>query len=181
MFFQTTHHLDVPLSALPHTTVIPNPEPVVRLSLTSGHTEALGPLREDTEGENGGLLVLGGEVVNVLATMLITQNSTITALPYWFHLRADLTPASQVSFTVSSPPASQQSSSTHSASTSASPECEKTIILSTSGPDSPCNQSMLVLSKPMTVVQGERVNLDVVWREGAFSATVQRPRQTNSD
>ncbi|XP_071547761.1 protein arginine N-methyltransferase 9-like [Panulirus ornatus] len=167
---KTNHHLDVPLSALPHTTVIPDPIPVLRLSLISGHTEALGPLCENTDGNNGSLLVLGGEVVNVLTTLVITQNSIINALPYWFHLRADLPTAS-----------SQPSTSAYTNSTPASSKCEKTIIMSSGDPDSPCNQSMFVLSKPMTVVQDDHVNLDVIWREGAFSATVQHHNQTNGD
>lgn len=39
--FQTSHHLDVPLCAIPASSTVIQPVPVIRLSLSTGHSQAL--------------------------------------------------------------------------------------------------------------------------------------------
>ncbi|XP_069958199.1 protein arginine N-methyltransferase 9 isoform X2 [Cherax quadricarinatus] len=169
---KTSHHLDVPLSAIPHTTVINQPIPVLRLSLISGHTQPLGPVQENLGDVNEGLLVLGGEVVSVLINVMISEASTITAVPYWFHIRGKLPLKASMSSKLSSGSNSEPSASIQTSHTTTPPNCD-TVVLSTKEPDSPCNQSLFILSKPLEVLEGKNVNLDVVWREGAFNATVE--------
>nr|XP_045584911.1 protein arginine N-methyltransferase 9-like [Procambarus clarkii]XP_045584915.1 protein arginine N-methyltransferase 9-like [Procambarus clarkii]XP_045584923.1 protein arginine N-methyltransferase 9-like [Procambarus clarkii]XP_045584932.1 protein arginine N-methyltransferase 9-like [Procambarus clarkii] len=169
---KTTHHLDVPLSAISHATVIQHPVPVVRLSLVSSHAEPLGPLREELGEENASLLVLGGEVVNVLTNVLVTDSSTITAVPYWFHIRGELPQKTKVSSKLPSESTSELPSLVPSGHSTTPHD---NIVLSTNHPDSPCNQSLFVLNNPLEVLEGENVSLDVVWREGVFHATVEIP------
>lgn len=141
-------------------------------------------------GEAGsGLLVLGGEVVKVLKQLQPTLSSSVTAIPYWFHMKADLPPAPPVPSTLTSAEPSNATStgisstlggadlrsagldSNASASTNSVPL--KTIVLSTGDQDAPCNQCVLMLDEPLAVAEGEPVDLDVLWREGTFSATLQ--------
>ncbi|XP_047493903.1 protein arginine N-methyltransferase 9-like [Penaeus chinensis] len=163
---KTQHHLDAPLEALPHSAIIQDPIPVLRLSLSTADTEAAGCMEETRSSRLDNMLVLGGEIVQYAAEITIPEASVITGLPYWFIL-------------------SGTSSATHSESTdradSVAPQAlvpefhvpSPAITLSSRGLDSPCNQSILMLEDPLRVVGNERVTLKVNWREGVFGASVQ--------
>ncbi|XP_068228389.1 protein arginine N-methyltransferase 9-like isoform X2 [Palaemon carinicauda] len=96
---KTTHQVDVHLDSLPHTSIIPQPLPVLQLSLTTGNVEALQKLCEQTDDDE--LLILGGDIVTVLATATAIQSSVLHALSYWFILSGDKN--SQFSFCTRDP------------------------------------------------------------------------------
>lgn len=79
---KTTHHVDVHLDSLPHTSVIPQPLSMLQLSLTTGDVEPLQKLCKQTDKEE--LLILGGDIVTVLANTKAIQSSVLHAIPYWF-------------------------------------------------------------------------------------------------
>ncbi|XP_050731215.1 uncharacterized protein LOC127005899 isoform X2 [Eriocheir sinensis] len=155
---QTTHQLDVTLASLPHTTsVLRGAVPVLRVSLVSGRAEAVVEPQEPLprQGSSTGMLVLGGEVVEARTRLAVTQSTTLAAIPYWFHFKGGLEQAFE-------------------GSSSAAAHSESDSILSTLGEDSPCNQSVFMLKEPLEVVAGEKVTLRVVWREGVFTASLER-------
>ena len=86
---QTSHHVDIHLDTLPHTSVLSQPMPVLQLSLTSGNVECLKTLFKETKDDED-LLILGGDIVTVAAKTRATGSLTIHALPYWFVVSADL-------------------------------------------------------------------------------------------
>ncbi|XP_042856460.1 protein arginine N-methyltransferase 9-like [Penaeus japonicus] len=154
---KTQHHLDVPLDALPHSLIIQEPIPVLKLSLTTADTEAADRMEEARSSRSDNMLVLGGEVVRYTTEITIPEASTVTGLPYWFIM-------------------SGTSSGTHPETTerAASALLNSSITLSSRGPDSPCNQSILMLEEPLRVEEeNKRVALKVSWREGVFGADVQ--------
>ncbi|XP_064114312.1 protein arginine N-methyltransferase 9-like isoform X2 [Macrobrachium nipponense] len=82
---KTTHHVDVHLDSLPHTSVIPQPLHMLQLSLLTGDIEPLQKLCKDADKEE--LLILGGDIVTVLANTTAIQTSVHHAIPYWFIIR----------------------------------------------------------------------------------------------
>ena len=156
--FQTTHQLDVALSSLPNTSsVLMQAVPMLRISFISGQTEALVEQQETPvmQDASGVLLMLGGNVVEAVTQLTVNRSTTITGLPYWFHIKGRIVEASP----------SLSSETTHS---------ENDVVLSTFCEDSPCNQSVFMLKQPLEVEAGEDVLLKVLWRKGVFSATLDR-------
>lgn len=166
MNFQTKHHLDVALRSLPHTSsVLKQAVPMLRISLASGQTESLVKPKKSSalHDASSDLLVLGGKVEEVMACLTVTQDTTLTSLPYWFNVRGS----------IEQPSLDSAAAKVHS---------ENAIVLSTLSEDSPCNQSVFMLKQPLEVTAGEKVMLGVLWREGVFSATLDRRQQSdNSD
>lgn len=152
----TTQQLDVALSSLPHTnSVLRQPIPVLRISLVSGQAESLVELQECSAGHSssGALLMLGGQVVEAKTHLKVARGTTLTGLPYWFHIRGDM---DQIP--------SSSTAAVHS----------DTDALSTFREDSPCNQSVFILKEPLEVTEDENLGLTVLWREGVFSAALDR-------
>lgn len=166
MPFQTQHHLDAPLEALPHSAIIQDPIPVLRLSLTTADTEAAGCIQETRSSRSDSMLVLGGEIIQYTAEITIPEASVITGLPYWFILSGTSSAAHSESMDRADSVAPQALVSEFHVPSPA-------ITLSSRGLDSPCNQSILMLEDPLRVARNERVTLKVNWREGVFGASVQ--------
>lgn len=157
-YFQTTHQLDVTLESLPHTTSVLEEEvAMLRISLVSGHAEALDESQEPPYGQDSstGLLVLGGGAVEARTRLPVTRSTTAEAIPYWFNVKGSF----KYEFNGQSSPVVYSQSE---------------IVLSTLSQDSPCNQSVFMLKEPLEVVSGESVTLEVVWRQGVFSASLER-------
>ncbi|MPC16494.1 putative protein arginine N-methyltransferase 9 [Portunus trituberculatus] len=147
---QTKHHLDVALKSLPLTSsVLTQAVPMLRISLVSGQTEILSKPQESSalHDASSDLLVLGGKVAEVTTCLTMTQDTTLTSLPYWFNVRGS----------IEKPFIDSAAAMVHS---------ENDVLLSTLSEDSPCNQSVFMLKKPLEVTAGENVMLGVLWREG---------------
>ncbi|KAK4296460.1 hypothetical protein Pmani_031041 [Petrolisthes manimaculis] len=187
---QTVHQLDVPLAALPDIIEATAPTPVLRLSLSTGDTQPLvqsRPQGKDIgEKEGNGLMVLGGDVVEVFSDVIFTVTTSVTALPYWFVLRAPDYPHTSVGVSksstntkslTSSPTVYSRSPPLASVNSSAFPTDSQSpevhvLSLSTREIDSPCNQCVLLLKEPLGVVEGDLGRLEVVWRDGVFNGTI---------
>ncbi|KAG0721239.1 hypothetical protein GWK47_046852 [Chionoecetes opilio] len=154
---RTTHQLDVTLISAPQTTTaLTSPIPMLKLSLITGEAEPLVKPQESSTSQDitSDLLVLGGKVVEAITQLDITRSATLSGLPYWFTIKCGIEEVISGS--------------------------ESEVVLSTYSEDSPCNQSVFMLRQPLEVVEGEEgVVLQVVWRDGVFSATLDRCNDGN--